>query len=66
MLQDSALVRLQHMCDAVIVLEAFREDSGIARLISDASRCYFLPVTFLSGKENFEFCINASITTGLV
>ncbi|BDA42805.1 Elongator complex protein 4 [Coccomyxa sp. Obi] len=38
-LQDSALVRLQYMCDAVIVLEAFREDSGIARLVSDASSC---------------------------
>ncbi|CAL8467548.1 g7086 [Coccomyxa elongata] len=38
-LQDSALVRLQHMCDAVVVLEAFREDSGIARLLSDANSC---------------------------
>ncbi len=42
MLQESALVRLQHMCDAVVVLEAFREDSGIARLLSDANRCHTL------------------------
>ncbi|EIE24544.1 hypothetical protein COCSUDRAFT_40910 [Coccomyxa subellipsoidea C-169] len=38
-LRESAAVRLQHMCDAVIVLEAFRDDSGIARMVSDASSC---------------------------
>ena len=41
-LRESAAVRLQHMCDAVIVLEAFRDDSGIARMVSDASRCALL------------------------
>lgn len=38
-LWDSAAVRLQHMCDAVIALEAVRDDSGISRMVSDGSRC---------------------------
>ncbi len=38
-LQESAAVRLQHMCDAVISLEAVRDDSGVARMVSDGSRC---------------------------
>ena len=35
----SDLKRLQHLCDGVIIMEAVREDSGIARLVSDAARC---------------------------
>jgi hypothetical protein len=38
-LRESAAVRLQHMCDAIIVLEAFRDDSGISRMVADRSRC---------------------------
>ncbi|KAK9909878.1 hypothetical protein WJX75_008871 [Coccomyxa subellipsoidea] len=38
-LRESAAVRLQHMCDAVIVLEAFRDDSGISRMVADRSSC---------------------------
>ena len=38
-LEASAVTRLELVGDAVIVLEAVREDSGIARMISDGSRC---------------------------
>ena len=38
-LEASAVTRLELLGDAVIVLEAVREDSGIARMISDGSRC---------------------------
>jgi hypothetical protein len=37
-LGESAAVRLQHMCDAVIALEAVRDDSGVARMVSDGAR----------------------------
>lgn len=43
-LRESAAVRLQHMCDAVIVLEAFRDDSGISRMVADGSRCGIISV----------------------
>ncbi len=33
------MARLELLGDAVIVLEAVREDSGIARMISDGNRC---------------------------
>ena len=33
------MTRLELLGDAVIALEAVREDSGIARMISDGSRC---------------------------
>ena len=33
------MARLELFGDAVIVLEAVREDSGITRMISDGSRC---------------------------
>ena len=36
------MARLELLGDAVIVLEAVREDSGIARMISDGSRCLLL------------------------
>ena len=35
------MARLELLGDAVIVLEAVREDSGIARMISDGSRSCF-------------------------
>ena len=35
----SDLKRLQHLCDGVVALEAVREDSGIARMVSDGARC---------------------------
>ena len=37
------MTRLELLGDAVIVLEAVREDSGIARMISDGSRCCCCP-----------------------
>ena len=42
-LQPAAVVRLQHLSDAVIVLETVREDSGIARLVSNSARYIFVP-----------------------
>ncbi|CAK0742405.1 hypothetical protein CVIRNUC_001394 [Coccomyxa viridis] len=38
-LEASAVARLELLGDAVIVLEAVREDSGIARMISDGNSC---------------------------
>ena len=38
-LSTSDALRLQHLCDAVLVLEAVRDDSGIARMVPDSSRC---------------------------
>lgn len=35
----SDALRLQHLCDAVLVLEAVRDDSGIARMVPDSARC---------------------------
>jgi hypothetical protein len=37
-LSASDALRLQHLCDAVIALEAVRDDSGIARMVPDPSR----------------------------
>jgi hypothetical protein len=35
---DSLALRLQHMCDAALVLEAVHDDSDIVRIIPDPKR----------------------------
>lgn len=46
-------VRLQHLCDAVIALEAVAEDSGVVKLAPDPARSVVLVLLCSASSCNY-------------
>ena len=49
----SVAVRLQHLCDAVIALEAVAEDSGVVKLAPDPARSVVLVLLCSASSCNY-------------